>query len=47
MVRKQLGVLIDSELWRRFRAAAMEQGVQAGHLLEELIRQYLQRNKKP
>ena len=39
--RKQLGVCIDVDLWRKFRAKAMEQGNQAGLLLEQIIREYL------
>ena len=44
--RKQVGIHIDVELWRKFRAKALEQGKQAGHLVEELIRDYLDNEKK-
>lgn len=43
--RKQVGVHIEVELWRKFRSKAVEQGVQAGHLMEELIREYLKKQK--
>lgn len=42
--RKQVGIHIDVELWRKFRATCMEEGTQAGIKIEELIRDYL--NKK-
>jgi len=43
--RKQVGVHIDIVLWRKFRARAIEQGIGAGILLEELIREYLEKRK--
>ena len=44
--RKQIGVHIDIRLWRKFRARALEQGVGAGLLLEELIREYLKKKER-
>ncbi len=44
--RKQVGIHVDVNLWRRFRANALEQGIGAGQLIEELIRQYLDRKDK-
>jgi uncharacterized protein (DUF4415 family) len=41
--RKQVGIHVDTKLWRKFRAKAVEQDVQAGHLVEELIREYLKK----
>lgn len=44
--RKQVGVHIDIELWRKFRARALEQGIGAGILLEELIARFLREQQK-
>lgn len=43
--RKQIGVKINSELWKRIKILALEQGRTAGELLEEALRAYLE-NKK-
>jgi hypothetical protein len=44
--RKQVGIHVDVQLWRKFRAKAIEEGKQAGHLIEELIKDYLKKNEK-
>ena len=38
---KQIGVHVNIQLWRKFRATCLEEGVQAGHKLDELIAEYL------
>ena len=47
--RKQVGVHVDVELWRKFRAKAVEEGKRTGELLEEVLKLYLQKadRKKP
>jgi hypothetical protein len=40
--RKQVGIHVDVELWRRFRAKCLEEGTQAGYKIEKLIADYLQ-----
>ncbi|WP_028574529.1 hypothetical protein [Desulfonatronovibrio hydrogenovorans] len=44
--RKQVGIHINTELWRKFRATCLEDGVQAGHKMEELIAEYLAKRAK-
>lgn len=39
--RKQIGVKIDVQLWRQFRAAAILQGRTATEALEEVMRRFL------
>ncbi len=39
--RKQIGVHLNVQLWRKFRATCLEEGIQAGHKLEELIAEFL------
>ncbi len=39
--RKQIGVHLNVQLWRKFRAVCLEEGVQAGHKMEELIAEFL------
>ena len=39
--RKQIGIRLNIKLWRKFRAACLEEGVQAGHKVEELISEFL------
>jgi len=34
-------ILVDKDLWRRFRIKAMEEGKSASRLLEELIKKKL------
>jgi len=41
MDRRQIGVLIESKLWRRFKALAAMRDITAGELLEEAMRYYL------
>ena len=43
--RKQVGIHVDIQLWRKFRARCIEEGVQAGHKVEDLIREYLKKEK--
>lgn len=40
-IRKQIGIHVDVQLWRKFRSRALEQGVPAGELVEQLISDYL------
>ena len=44
--RRQIGVKLDSDLWRQVRILALEQDRTAGELLEEAMREYLERNKR-
>jgi predicted transcriptional regulator len=39
--RKQIGVKLDSELWREMKILALRMDKTAGELLEEAIREYL------
>ena len=39
--RKQIGVKLDSELWRDMKILALKMDKTAGALLEEAIREYL------
>ena len=38
-----IGVLIDSELWQRFKVHCLEQNRGEGELLNQLIREYLEK----
>jgi hypothetical protein len=40
-VGKQLGIMVDQDLWRRFRAAAIMRDQTATELLEEAMRRAL------
>jgi hypothetical protein len=40
-VRRKISVYVDVELWERFKKHAVERGVGASRLLEELIREEL------
>ena len=39
--RRQIGVKLNSELWRQVRILALEQDRTAGELLEDAMREYL------
>ena len=39
--RRQIGVKLDSELWREMKILALRMDKTAGELLEEAIREYL------
>ncbi len=41
---KQLGIKVDVDLWRRFRTLAFQQDRTATELLEEAMREYLERH---
>jgi hypothetical protein len=44
--RRQIGVLIDFRLWRKFKALAVMRDTTAGELLEEAMRYYLKNLKE-
>jgi len=39
-------ILIDKDLWKKFRIRAMEEGKSASKLLEEVIKKKLERREK-
>lgn len=41
--KRQLGVVIDSELWRRFKSIAVLRGKTATSFLEECMRESLEK----
>lgn len=43
--RRQIGVKLDSELWRQVRILALEQDRTAGELLEDAMREYLEKQR--
>jgi hypothetical protein len=43
--RKQLGVLINSVLWTQIKILALQQGRNATEVLEDAMREYLQKHK--
>ncbi len=43
--RRQVGVKVNISLWRRLRALAIKEGKLGGELLDEAIRDYLERNE--
>jgi len=45
-VRKQIGVKLDQDLWRRLKILALKQDRTAGELLEEAMGEYLNRHKE-
>jgi len=44
--RKQIGVKLDMDLWRELRILALEEDRTAGELLEEAMREYLERHRR-
>ena len=44
--RKQIGVKIDSELWREIKILALREGRTAGEILEDSLMDYLKRTEK-
>ncbi len=45
-VRKQIGVQMDIDLWWQFKERAMRERKSAGVLLEELVQDYLKKQKR-
>jgi hypothetical protein len=43
--KKTIGVKVDEQIWRQFRALAISQGKTAGELLDELMREYVGRSR--
>lgn len=41
--KKNIGVKVDEQIWRQFRALAISQGKTAGELLDELMAEYVAR----
>ena len=44
--RRQIGVKLDMDLWRELRILALEEDRTAGELLEEAMREYLERHRR-
>jgi predicted transcriptional regulator len=44
--RKQIGVKLDVDLWREIRVLAVETDRTAGELLEEAMREHLERHRR-
>lgn len=44
--RATTGVLLDKQLWRRFKAQAMIEGKTTGELLEQVMSDYLDKHKR-
>jgi len=45
--KKQIGVKINSDLWRELRKAALDQDRTATELLEEAIQDYIEKHRRP
>jgi predicted transcriptional regulator len=45
--RRQIGVKLNSDLWREMRVLALQRDRTAGELLEEAMREYLEKQRKP
>lgn len=39
--KSNIGILLPVELWKRFRIRCIELGRQPGHVLEDVLREYL------
>ena len=39
--RKQVGIHVEHEIWKKFRATCIQEGVSAGQQVEDLIRAWL------
>ena len=39
--KKNIGVKVDEQIWRQFRALAISQGKTAGDLLDKLMAEYV------
>jgi hypothetical protein len=44
--RKQIGCLLDTELWTEVKILALKQGRTAGEVLEDSMREYLKKHGK-
>ena len=45
VLNKQVGAKIDAELWKQMRVLAIEQGTTATRLLNDAMREYIERHK--
>jgi hypothetical protein len=44
--KKQIGVLFDPDIWRKFKSTATMQDSTAGEALEELMIEYIKKHNK-
>jgi len=44
--RKNIGVMVDEQLWRNFRAHAIKEAKLSGVLLDEAIKEFLVKNDR-